>query len=268
MTAHPLIAAGEEGTAMRLSNVKPVIIGASAAAVVIAITAAASGSGIGGVFGLGKTNTVNATSGLTGSTRKSMLSVTNKGKGTALSLQVGRGRAPFSVNSSAQVAKLNASLLSGLAASQFVQGGGQSRSFGFTLDVTNSAKATSLLAVPGFGTFQVVCEPGTSSGTDEGVLEFKDGTHTLDEFISGIQSNSTVSVFSQVLTPITLDYFIGLVQSNETNAVWHELILRYTTGSGHSLTTHMATVTLTAEAEGTTCDFDASAVTGPGVTRP
>jgi len=71
---------------MRLSNVKSVIIGVGTAAAVIAITGAASGSGVGAVFNLGKANKVNATSGLTGSTKHSMLSVTNKGTGPALSL--------------------------------------------------------------------------------------------------------------------------------------------------------------------------------------
>ena len=133
---------------------------------------------------------------------------------------------------------------------------------------SSSLTATNLLSVTGFGALQVLCEPSEPSGTDEGVLEFKDGTHTVDEFSTGIQSNSTVSVFSQEFTPIKLAYFLGLVQSDGTDAVWHELILRYTTGSGNSLTTHMATVEVMAEAEGTTCDFDASAISGPGATRP
>src|SRR5215469_9837678 len=118
---------------MQFSNIKSILIGVGTAVAVIAITGAASGSGVGAVFNLGKTNMVNATSSLTGSTKHSMLSVTNKGAGTALSLQVAKGKAPFSVNSSARVAGLNVSLLGGLAASQFVQGGGKARSFGFPM---------------------------------------------------------------------------------------------------------------------------------------
>src|SRR3974390_1562223 len=106
---------------MQLSNVKSVIVGVVAAVAVIAITGAASGSGIGAVFNLGRTNTVNATSSLTGSTKHSMMSVTNNGGGTTLSLQVGRGKAPFNVNSNGRVANLNASFLGGLSAGQFVQ---------------------------------------------------------------------------------------------------------------------------------------------------
>src|SRR5215831_11254801 len=124
---------------MQLGNLKSVIIGVGAAAAAIVITGAASGSGIGAVFNLGKTNTVNATSRLTGSTKHPMLSVTNNGTGTALSLQVAKGKAPFTVNSPVRVAKLNASLLGGLAASQFVQGGGQSRSFGFSMSTSTAA---------------------------------------------------------------------------------------------------------------------------------
>ena len=54
---------------MQLSNLKSVIIGVATAAAVIAITGAASGSGIGAVFNLGTANTVNATSSLKASTR-------------------------------------------------------------------------------------------------------------------------------------------------------------------------------------------------------
>jgi hypothetical protein len=47
---------------MQFSFGKGLMAGAAGAAVVLAITAAANGSGIGAVFNLGKTNKVNATS--------------------------------------------------------------------------------------------------------------------------------------------------------------------------------------------------------------
>ena len=51
---------------MQVSFAKGLMAGAAGAAVVLAITAAANGTGIGAVFNLGRTNKVNATSTLTG----------------------------------------------------------------------------------------------------------------------------------------------------------------------------------------------------------
>jgi len=51
---------------MQISFGKGLIAGASGVALLLAITAAASGTGIGAAFLLGKTNKVNATSTLTG----------------------------------------------------------------------------------------------------------------------------------------------------------------------------------------------------------
>ena len=96
---------------MQLSFGKGLMAGAAGAAVVLGITAAANAMGVGTPFLLGKTNTVNATSTLTGKTSGPMLNMTNSGGGTALNLHVGSGHPPFSVNSATKVANLNASLL-------------------------------------------------------------------------------------------------------------------------------------------------------------
>jgi len=238
---------------MQFSNLKSVLIGAGAAATVIAITGAASGSGIGAVFNLGKTNTVNATSILTGSTKHSMLSVTNKGAGTALSLQVAKGKAPFSVNSSVKVPKLNASLLGGLAASQFVQGGGQSRSFGFTMSTTPGTDRT-LLSVPGFGTLNADCQP---EGGGIARVEFTTGTHTMDAFITSF-FNSNVAAGSISFSPHTPEP-LGFA---DPSGVWERLILRYATGFKGFVFTHMASIDLMFDVTSTNCDFDASVIIG------
>ena len=245
---------------MQLSNVKPVIIGVSAAAAVIAITGAASGSGIGAVFNLGKTNKVNATSSLAGSTKRAMLSVTNSSTGTALSLQVRKGKAPFSVNSSGQVSKLNASLLGGLAASSFVQGGGQARSFGFTSTANNATK--NLLRVPGFGTFTAICATGGGAFVD-----LMTGSHSMDKFAASLDDTSGVGVAHETLTP-NANFAVISASNPGINAVWERMILRYTTGSGKSLTTHIATADVMVDIGPATCDFDASAIIGPGVNGP
>jgi hypothetical protein len=83
------------GTQMQLSFGKGLIAGAAGAAVVLAITAAANGIGVGTPFILGKTNLVNATSTLTGNTKGAMLNVINSGPGTALNLHVGSGHPPL-----------------------------------------------------------------------------------------------------------------------------------------------------------------------------
>jgi len=248
---------------MQLSNLKSVLLGVGAAAAVIAVTGAASGSGIGGIFNLGKINTVNATSRLTGSTKHPMLSVTNNGTGTALSLQVANGKAPFSVNSPVQVAGLNASLLGGLAPTQFVQGGGQERSFGFTMSTaTNSTKT--LLSVPGFGTFNAQCG---ANGGEFAEVTFNP-THALSIFRTVIKSNPSVSVDNSFLTP-NQNWLLVETGDIGANAVGERVIFRYATGHHLGfLITHIATVEIMAGFDPTTCDFDASAVIGPGTTGP
>jgi hypothetical protein len=228
---------------------------------VIAITGAASGSGVGAVFNLGKTNTVNATSGLAGSTGHPMLSVTNSGAGAALSLQVKAGKPPLSVNSSGQVARLNASLLGGLAAGQFVQGSGQSRSFGFTMSSTVFFAQRKLLAVPGFGTLNAVCGSG---GGGVANVDFMTGAHAMDRFTAAIATGSSVSLGDSPITA-NQDWLFADLSATGVSAVWEKVMLRYTTGSGGSLTTHTAALDVMANVNATTCDFDASAVTS--VTR-
>jgi hypothetical protein len=81
---------------------------------------ATAGNGVGGVFNLGKTNTVNAKSTLTGATSGRNLQLTNTGSGPALGLAVGAGKAPIVVNASAgKATNLNADRLDGLNSTAF-----------------------------------------------------------------------------------------------------------------------------------------------------
>lgn len=94
---------------------KGAVVGAVAASVVMIATAALAGTGIGGVFNLGKTNKVNAQSTLTGKAGSSNLQLTNTGSGPALGLTVGSGKAPLVVNAKAgKATNLNADKLDGL----------------------------------------------------------------------------------------------------------------------------------------------------------
>jgi hypothetical protein len=85
-------------------------------------TTALAGTGVGATFNLGNLNTVNQISRLVGSTDAPMLRVDNNSAGTnatALDLQVEPGHAPMRVNSSTQVANLNADQLDGKHSSAF-----------------------------------------------------------------------------------------------------------------------------------------------------
>ena len=81
---------------------KGALVGGLAAAVVLLATAAIAGTGVGGIFNLGQTNTVNAPSSLKGSTHAQNLRITNTGSGSALALKVGSGHPPMTVNSRRQ----------------------------------------------------------------------------------------------------------------------------------------------------------------------
>jgi hypothetical protein len=77
-------------------------------------SAALAGSGVGGVFNLGKTNTVNAITTLVGSVTGPSLRLDNNSTNsaaTALDLQVEPGKTPMKVNSTTKVANLNADRL-------------------------------------------------------------------------------------------------------------------------------------------------------------
>jgi hypothetical protein len=156
-----------------------------------------------------------------------------------------------------------ANTLGGLAASHFVQGGGQSRSFGFTMPTSADAQAQ-LLSVPGFGTLNAFCGGG-SSGFAEVTLQT--GPQTIDRFTAGIENLSQVTAGNNALTPNT-SWLEAQVSVGGVASLWEQQMLRYTTGSGSSLTTHMATINILVDVDATTCDFDASASIGPGVTGP
>jgi hypothetical protein len=90
----------------------------------LALTSTAlAGNGVGGVFNLGVTNTVNALTKLTGSVAGSSLVIDNNSTGTgatALNLQVEAGKAPMKVNSGTKVTNLNADKIDGKDSTDFV----------------------------------------------------------------------------------------------------------------------------------------------------
>lgn len=91
---------------------------------VIVVPVATGGTGAGSVFNLGRTNSVNKTSTLTGSASTRMLQVTNSSStGAALQLTTRTSAPPMRVNSSVKVTNLNADKLDGLTSSDFMAAG-------------------------------------------------------------------------------------------------------------------------------------------------
>src|SRR3954452_25355109 len=101
--------------------VKGAFAGGVGATAVLAATAAFAGTGVGGVFNLGQTNSVNATSTLTGArARGAQLQVTNTSTtagSTGLSVTAGSGKPLLTVSNTTVNPRLNANLLQGYAAS-------------------------------------------------------------------------------------------------------------------------------------------------------
>jgi len=82
-------------------------------------TIALAGSGVGGVFNLGQSNTVNQTTTLTGSKAGPMLQIVNTNSqtgSTPLSLQTATGKPPLTVNSATRVTNFNADKVDGFHA--------------------------------------------------------------------------------------------------------------------------------------------------------
>src|SRR5262245_20677171 len=87
---------------------KSILVGLGGACALVATTTALAGSGVGGIFNLGVTNTVNAVSVLTGATSGSMLEVRNAATGANAVSLLGRVTSPSSGSSSAGVRGNNA----------------------------------------------------------------------------------------------------------------------------------------------------------------
>jgi hypothetical protein len=155
---------------------KGVLVGALVAAIVTMAGTAVAGTGIGAVFNLGKTNSVDKTSILAGKTPDRVLQVTNRGAGPALGLTVKAGKPPLVVNSKAVVADLNADALDGAHLFRV------RRSFPVPT-MTAWPQPHPLFTVPGFGTicgylyqgFAVPCFLNTQANEDVQVWFRVDG---------------------------------------------------------------------------------------------
>jgi hypothetical protein len=180
---------------MRKDMFKGVVLGAIVSTVILFAATAMAGTGIGGVFNLGKTNNVNAQSTLKGSTGKRNLQLSNTGAGAALGISVGAGKHPIVVNAAAgKATNLDADELDGKGAKDFVQGGGLSVSGRSTLNLGGGG-FQHVATVPGWGEVVGGCGSGgggvgflNGSGHDLVVFPFAGSDLTPVTFGNGTSS--------------------------------------------------------------------------------
>jgi hypothetical protein len=141
---------------MRTTFVKGALVGAITASVVMVSAAAWAGTGVGGVFNLGKTNSVNGSTLLIGKTTDKQLKITNTGSGPALGLSVAAGKAPLTVNSSAgKATNLNADKLDGLDSTAF-----EPHAHRIYANITSATAGEQSAGSAGPWTFGFTCAPG------------------------------------------------------------------------------------------------------------
>src|SRR5438046_348523 len=100
---------------------KGVVLGAVTSTLVLTAAAALAGNGIGGIFNLGQTNTVDETTTLTGAkaggAQLVVQNTSTSGAVTGLSIKTPVGKPPITVSSTAMNPNLNAQYLGGMRAS-------------------------------------------------------------------------------------------------------------------------------------------------------
>jgi hypothetical protein len=155
---------------------KGALVGAIASSIVMISASALAGTGIGGVFNLGKTNKVNAPTTLTGKVKGNSLQLTNTGSGPALGITVRAGKAPLVVSAKAGKAiNLNADELDGHDSSFFASKG---FSTGFTdsnpVTLTSAGENHTLMTLPvPAGHYIVITRLQGITGGDGGGNDFR-----------------------------------------------------------------------------------------------
>jgi hypothetical protein len=166
-------------------------------------SSALAGTGIGGVFNLGKTNTVNAVTKLAGIVPGASLVVDNNSTGsaaTALNLQVEAGKAPMKVNSPTKVENLNADQVDGKHADQIgVNGLEQVRAS--SAEDSNSAKSVTAYCPSG----KIV----VGSGFD--IVQVGIGSHP----------NAQTDVVVDSVYPFSNAVSVSALEEESTSANWY-----------------------------------------------
>jgi hypothetical protein len=149
------------------------------------------------------------------------------------------------VNSKTQVANLNASLLGGLGASAFVQGGGRMRTGEVTLSVGQSSPLIELAS----GTFTAICSSGPTAE-----LRYANGSNPNHLWVNTLTGSSTS--FLEVSLNPTQSY---------TSSATLDTSLQYTIqdASSDALNTHVGAAQAVMVAGVSSCDFAIVANAGP-----
>lgn len=150
--------------------VKGAVVVAVPTAIIMISATAVAGTGVGGVFNLGRTNKVNAQTTLSGTTGSANLKITNTGGGPALRLDVASGKAPFTLSAgAAKVVNLNADKLDGLDSTAFYKTGDTVADAAHAAsadDATNATNAANLGGAPA-SAYQRQCQNGAVMGRAE-----------------------------------------------------------------------------------------------------
>jgi hypothetical protein len=137
-----------------LTTGKYILLAVVAALTLATASVAVAGSGVGGVFNLGQTNTVNAITKLVGSVTGASLVVDNNSTGTgvtALDLQVEPGKTPMKVNSTTKVANLNSDQVDGKGANALLRVASFTGASPLATGTSNGTVATTTINAPASG---------------------------------------------------------------------------------------------------------------------
>jgi hypothetical protein len=113
--------------------------------------AALAGTGVGGIFNLGQSNSVNETSTLTGGKAGAMLAVNNTSTGAGaagLSLTTAAGKPPLAVSNTTKATNLNADQLDGLSSTNFSRSAYAARQDSFFVEDGRATLFTVTLTAP------------------------------------------------------------------------------------------------------------------------
>lgn len=220
---------------MHRNAVRGLVVAGVAVGLFVSASGVLAGSGIGGVFNLGKGNAVNAVTSLTGSTSTRLLQVTNNGTGVALRLTVKAGAAPMQVNTSVKVANLNADQVDGSSVLR-----------ARLAEPLNSGNAN-VLAIPGLATVEASCGAG---GVPSYRLFFRNG-------LSGQPADVWFSDSTTSVTYAGLASGGGVYVAPVDTAT--DRVVTVTDGLANG---SLITVTISAHASASGCVFYAVAVGG------
>lgn len=196
---------------------KGAVAGGVGATVVMGASVALAGSGIGGVFNLGQSNTVDETTSLSGTKAGPQLQVTNSSTGsgaTGLGVNVPVGKPPFAINSTTMVPNLNADQVDNYHASQLTRIGQAKGYDQVTVDSTSSSDiAIVTVKAPMSG---YVYAHGEASAHAGAAVETVSLSIIPD---TGAPTPSQIADVGDAYAPIGVSYVIPVVPGTHTYAL-------------------------------------------------